>query len=270
MTEIDALLRLAPARGKTIFPALAQQAQDKRFAEALGAALAKDPPWRRGFLEALNASGTPAALDQVYAWLQQHGELSRDETSRWLDRMLSDSRWGEAYAHWVGTLGNDAGRLSPVHDGGFGEDPDGLGFGWRNDPVPGVFTDIEAGAGTNGSRAAHLHFIGRPAARGNLRQALLLAPGRFRLTLRARTDFLRSDQGLQWVVRCEKGATLATVDIEDGSEGWRMLSADFEVPADKCPGQWLELRNPAVSGSAQQVSGDLWVDDVAITPLQAD
>lgn len=270
MAQIDALLRLTPSRGKTLFPALAQQAQDKRFAEALGVVLAKDPPWRRGFLAILNKEGTPVALDQVYAWLQQHGELSKDETGRWLDRMLADRRWGEAYAHWVGTLGpGGARRLTPVHDGGFEVDPSGQGFGWRNDPVPGVFTDLEAGTGQNGSRAAHLHFIGRPAARGNLRQALLLAPGSFRLTLRARTDFLRSDQGLQWAVRCDKGATLATIAIPDGSEGWRLLSTNFEVPADKCPGQWLELRNPAVSGSAQQVSGDLWIDDVAITPIKA-
>ena len=270
LAQIDALLRLTPDRGKTLFPALAQQAQDKRFAEALGAVLAKDPPWRAAFLLVLNKQGTPAALDQVYAWLQQHGELSKDETGRWLDRMLADGRWGEAYAHWVGTLKGGAARLGTVQDGGFEQDPSGQGFGWRNDPAKGVFTDLEAGAGSKGSRAAHLHFIGRPVALGGLRQALLLAPGRFRLALRARTDFLRSDQGLRWVLRCDRGPTLATIDIPDGNSGWRALTKEFEVPAEKCPGQWLELRNPAVSGSAQQVSGDLWVDDVAITPVQAD
>lgn len=269
LAQIDALLRLAPTRGKTLYPALAQQAQDKRFAEALGATLAKDPPWRPAFLATLNKEGSPAALDQVYAWLQQHGELSKDETGRWLDRMILDGRWGEAYAHWVGTLGRDGARLTPVYNGDFERDPNRQGFGWRNDAAPGAFTDIEAGAGPKGSRAAHMHFIGRPVARGNLRQALLLAPGRFELAMQVRTDFLRSDQGLQWVVRCDKGATLATLAIEDGSEGWRRLAASFEVPSEKCPGQWLELRNPAVSGSAQQVSGDLWIDDVAITPLGA-
>ena len=270
MAQIDALLRLSPERGKTLFPALVQQAQDKRFAEALGAVLARDPPWRPAFLKVLNKEATSVAVDQIYAWLQQHGELSTAETGRWLDRMLADGRWGEAYAHWVGTLGANAGRLTPVHDGGFEQDPGGQGFGWRNAPVRGVFTDIEAGAGPNGSRAAHLHFIGRPAARGNLSQALLLAPGRFRLSLRARSDFLRSDRGLQWIVRCEGGPVLGELDVPDGNAAWRLLSVDFEVPAERCPGQWLELRNPAVRGTAQNVSGDLWIDDVAITPLGAD
>lgn len=269
LAQIDALLRLTPTRGKTLYPALAQQAQDKRFAEALAATLAKAPPWRRAFLGVLNKEGTPAALDQVYAWLQQHGELTTEETGRWLDRMIADGRWGEAYAHWVGTLGPDAARLTPVYNGDFERDPSRQGFGWRNDASPGAFAEIEAGAGPKGNRAAHVHFIGRPAARGNLRQALLLAPGRFELAMQVRTDFLRSDQGLQWVVRCDKGSTIAILPIEDGSEGWRRMATQFEVPAEKCAGQWLELRNPAVSGSAQQVNGDLWIDDVAITPQGA-
>jgi hypothetical protein len=270
MAQIDALLRLTPSRGKTLYPALVQQAQDKRFAEALGAVLAKDPPWRTAFLRVLNQKANSVAVDQIYAWLQQHGELSKAETGRWLDRMLADGRWGEAYAHWVGTLGSSTARLTPVHDGGFEEDPSGQGFGWRNAPVRGVFTDLEAGAGPAGSRAAHLHFIGRPVARGNLSQALLLAPGPFRLSLRARSDFLRSEHGLQWIVRCNGGPGIAELDVPDGSVGWRVLAVDFEVPAERCAGQWLELRNPAVSGTAQKVSGDLWIDDVAITPVRAD
>lgn len=269
MAQIDALLRLSPGRGAVLFPALAQQAQDKRFAEALGAVLTEDPPWRRGFLVVLNKRGTPTALDQVYAWLQQHGELSKEETGRWLDRMLADGRWGQAYAHWVSTLGSDANHLSTVYDGRFDRDIGGQGFVWRNQPAPGIFTDVEAGAGPDGSRAAHMHFIGRPVGQGNLRQALLLGPGRFRLTVQARTDFLRTDQGLQWIVRCDKGAPVAVIEIPDGSSEWRRLATDFEVPGN-CPGQWMGLRNPAVSGSAQQVSGDLWIDDVAITPISAD
>jgi hypothetical protein len=120
-----------------------------------------------------------------------------------------------------------------------------------------------------GRRAAHLHFFGRPAARVNGRLGLLLARGRFGLSVRAPSDFLRSDRGLQWIVRCEGGPVLGELEVPDGNAAWRLLSVDFEVPAERCPGQWLELRNPAVRGTAQNVSGDLWIDDVAITPLGA-
>lgn len=265
MKQLDALLRLSPSRGKTLFPMLVEQAQDPVFAAILGETLSRDPPWRAAFMAILGKNDAPAAgVDNLYGWLREHGKLSPEETARWFDRMLADGRWGDAFARWISMLDPAPPAIPPVRDGGFEQEPDGIGFNWRNDRAAGVFTDIEEGTGSRGSRAAHLHFIGR-AAVGNLRQALFLAPGRYRLSLQARADFLRSDQGLSWVVRCDKGPTLATTDRLEGSFGWRQLNADFEVPPSGCPGQWLELRNPAVAGSAQQVSGDLWIDDVAIT-----
>jgi hypothetical protein len=268
MAQIDALLRLTPSRGKTLYPALAQQSADPAFAEALAATLSADPPWRRAFLNVLGSQGTGVAVDRIYSALRRRGELPEAETTRWLDRMLADGRWGEAYAHWVGTLG-PVQSIPLVRNGNFESELSGMGFGWRNTRAAGVFTDVAEGAGRNDSRGAHMHFIARPAARGNLRQALLLAPGRYRLSLQARAEFLRSDQGLYWSIRCDKGRTVAKLGPLEGSSEWREMTAEFEIPAEKCPGQWLELVNPAVRGSAQQVSGDLWIDDVAITPLPA-
>lgn len=268
MAQMDALLRLTPSRGKTLFPALAEQAADPAFAEAIAATLAADPPWRGRFLGNLNSKGSPAAVDQVYSALRRRGELPEAETARWLDRMIADGRWGEAYAHWVSSLG-PVQSVGAIRNGNFEAELSGMGFGWRNDRAPGVFTDIIEDAGRNGSRGAHSRFIARPAPRGNLRQALLLAPGRYRLDLQARAEFLRSDRGLQWAIRCHKGPTVAVLGPLEGSFDWRPMSVDFEIPAERCPGQWLELVNPAVRGSAQQVSGDLWIDDVTITPVPA-
>ena len=99
---------------------------------------------------------------------------------------------------------------------------------------------------------------------GNLRQALLLAPGRYQLRLRARAEFLNSDQGLTWQIRCQGGPVIATLGPLEGSFEWTPMGVDFEVPTTRCDGQWLQVINPAVKGSAQQVSGDLWIDDVEI------
>jgi tetratricopeptide (TPR) repeat protein len=269
MAQLDALLRLSPSRGDVLFPAMAQQAAAPGFAKVLAASLATSPPWRTRFLLTLNAKGSQAAVDQVYSALRDRGELSDRETGRWLDRMIDDGRWGEAYAHWFGTLDVVADTLKPVRDGGFEQDADGIGFEWRNDRVKGAFATFEPTSGASGTRAAHIHFIGRPAARGNLRQALLLAPGHYRLSMRVRMEFLHSDQGLQWRIRCDGGPVAATLGPLDGNVPWQSVVVDFGIPAARCAGQWLELVNPAVKGVAQQVSGDLWIDDVAITPLPA-
>jgi hypothetical protein len=268
MTQLDALLRFEPEQGEQFFPALVAQSVDPRFADVMAATLARYPRWRRSFIAELNARGQPAAKDNIYSRLLAADDLSAEETRRWLDDLMAQGRWGDAFSNWFSTLRPRPKRLPSVRNGGFEEAIDGAGFGWRNTGAPGAITDIEEGAGSDGGRAAHTQFIGIPSSRGNLRQALLLVPGRYRLSLQARAEALRSDQGLIWMVRCARGPVIGASGPLEGSFDWRAVTADFEVPARRCEGQWLELRNPAVPGMAQQVQGDLWTDDVAITPLR--
>src|SRR5690606_24598418 len=166
LAHLDALLRLAPERRETLFPALVQQAADPRFGDALAEVLATSPRWRRGFLRWLEREGSPEALDAVYGGLQQRDSVSDAEVARWLDRMLSDGRWGQAYAHWFSRLDQSGEPLPPLYNGGFERDPSQLGFDWRNTRAAGVFTDLEPARGAGGERAAHFHFIGREAAMG--------------------------------------------------------------------------------------------------------
>jgi hypothetical protein len=249
---------------------MAQQSADLRFARALTATLAGQPPWRRSFLLVLVKDGSPEGINNIYGGLEGRGGLSESEARNWLDGLIARGRWGDAFSGWFGTLHPAPKRIPAVRNGGFEDEIDDVGFGWRNVVSPGVFTDIEDAAGRDGSHAAHLHFIGRPAPGGNLRQPLLLAAGRYRLSLLARAEDLRSDRGLQWGVRCDRGAGIGASEPIGGSFDWRTIVVEFEVPAQKCEGQWLELRNPAVRGTAQKVTGDLWIDDVAITPMGAD
>src|SRR5690606_21674502 len=195
-----------PERGEALFPALMQQAADPRFGDALAGVLSTSPRWRRDFLRLLEREGSPEALDAVYAGLQQRDSVSEAEVARWLDRMLRDGRWGQAYAHWFSRLEQSGEPLPPLYNGGFEQDPSQPGFDWRNTRAPGVFTGLEPARGASGARAAHVHFIGREAEIGNLRQPLLLAPGRYRLSLRARAEFLRSEKGWYWTIRCVPGA----------------------------------------------------------------
>lgn len=266
MTQLDALLRFNPEQGKQFLPAMAQQSADARFADAMATTLARNPPWRRGFLAVLNGKAPPEAVDNIHSRLLANGGLSIDEVRSWLDSLIARRRWNDAFAAWYGWLSPKPKQIPLLRNGGFEEEVDGVGFGWRNAAAPGVFTDLQPEAGRDGSHAAHMHFIGRPAPKGNLRQPLLLGPGRYRLSLLARADGLRSDQGLAWTVACDRGAQIAATEPLEGSFEWRAIAVEFDVPAEKCEGQWLELRNPAVQGSAQQVQGDLWADDIAITP----
>lgn len=263
--QVDAILRLSPVRRETLYPAVASQTMVPAFKEALLDRLALAPGWGSAFLQYVASKGSMEAVERIFGGLHERKLLSSQQTRQWLDRQMREGWWQKAHEHWAAYLGVLPDDLPLVYDGGFDGNTTDVGFDWRRVKTPGVFSTLET---TNeDGRVAHFHFIGRPASGGGLRQPILLSPGNYRISLRARGDFLHSDQGLQWVVRCQGGPIVAILGPFEGSFAWRQWAQEFEVPAERCAGQWVELRNPAVAGSAQQVSGDLWVDDVAIEAL---
>lgn len=266
LMQIDKILRMAPNRARSIHPVLGQLAQDPAFAEALAAILRQDPPWRAGLLIALRdpAKGNPLAVGRVMQALQNQGGLQPGEYADWLDSLIAQGRWGEAYARWSGQVAKVGGRLPLVYNGGFAQPPTSIGFDWRLRRVPGVMLQFEPDAGARG-QVVYLHFLDRRLPDAGLEQALLLAPGTYRLSVRMRAQSLRSELGLQWTVTCpEPAGVVGRSEAVDGSFAWRTFEADVTIPATGCPGQWLRLVNPVPSGAAQRVVGELWVDDVTM------
>ena len=267
LVQIDRILRMSPQRASGIHPVLVQLAQDPEFADALAGALRKAPPWRTGMLAALSdpRKGNPLAAGRVMQALQHQGGLSRDEYAHWLDSLIAQGRWGEAYARWAGQASLEGGRLPLVYNGNFAQPPSDIGFDWRMRRVAGVLLQFEPDAGADG-QAVYLHFLDRRVPNAGLEQALLLSPGRYRLAMRMRAQGLRTELGLQWVVACSgPGGVVARTEAIDGSFSWRTFETDVTIPSSGCPGQWLRLVNPVPSGAAQRVVGELWVDDVTAT-----
>lgn len=268
LAQIDRILRMSPKTAASILPVLVQMAQDKTFAKALAQALRADPPWRPGLLAALRnpKTGNPVAAGQVMDALQQQGGLSTQEYAGWLDSLMTQGRWSEAYARWASAVPKPGGRLPLVYNGDFAQVPSDSGFDWRLRRVPGVLLQFEQAAGAPG-QAAYLRFLDRRIPGAGLEQPLLLSPGRYRLSLRARSQALQSALGLQWVIACVgPGGVVARTDPLDGTFGWRGFETSFAIPDSGCPGQWLRLINPVPAGSAQRVAGDLWISDMKISP----
>ena len=266
LVQIDALLRMSPRRSDVLFPALVQLAQDPAFAEALAQTLAHDPPWRNGLMARLRdpRRGNPQAAGLVMQALQARGALADDDYARWLDSLIAQGRWGEAYARWAGRAVKIDGRLPRLYNGDFSLDPTNAGFDWRTRRVPGVLLQFEPAAGQPG-QAAYFQFLGRRIPSAGLEQPLLLAPGRYRLAFRVRSQALRSEMGLQWQLACAGPAgVVARSDAIDGNQGWREMHMEIGIPEAGCPGQWLRLVNPVPAGPAQRIEGQLWVADMQL------
>lgn len=265
LEQLDVILRLATGEmRKALLPAVVQLAADPGFSEALVDALATGPSWRGGVLAAMRGEIDTPGSTQVFAELMRRGELTEVEAGDWVNALIRGNHWGQAYSLWVSGLDLAEGESLPMlWDGGFEEDPDLSGFGWRVASSPGSYAQFESAAAVKG-RAARLVFMGRPIETANLEQPLHLPAGSYRLQMRLRGEALRSDQGLRWEVACSTGTQRYLGEPLNGTFDWRPYTMDFNVPVTDCPGQWLRLRNPAPKGSAQIVSGELWVDDVTL------
>lgn len=268
IAQIDSILRMSPQRASSIHPVLVQMAKDPAFADALARALRPNPPWRAGLLATLRdkRSGDPVATGQVMQALQAQGGLSVDEYGGWLDSLLAQGRWGEAYARWAGAVAKPGGRLPLLYNGDFAQDPSDVGFDWRIRRVPGVLLKFEPATGASG-QVAYLQFLDRRIPGAGLEQPLLLGAGRYRLALRMRAHALHSGMGLQWQVVCAgpRGVVARGEPIE-GEFGWRTQQVNIVIPEDGCPGQWLRLVNPLPAGAAQTVSGELWLAGFSLQP----
>lgn len=264
MAHIDVLLRVAPAQRRVMLPLLAQLAVDPAFASALVRTLAARPPWRNSVLSSLQREQDPRAADLVLSELRRQDGLTDSEFDDWIAALMRRGAWGEAYSRWAGTLDLDGGVLPLVYNGDFERPVSGRGFDWRVTRVPGVTVEFVPDRSAQGL-TAHARFRGRPVPQVNLEQPLLLAPGRYTFSVRMRADALRSERGLEWAITClGQAQPIATSLRIAGSFGWRDITMDLDVPVTDCRGQWLRLRNPVPGGSAQQISGDLWFDNVRI------
>ena len=264
--HLDALLTVSRESREQALPLIIQLAADRAFADALAAHLVQQPRWRTQILRAAQRSDVPDASDNLHAALRSRDALTPAESARWIDGMLADGRWGTAYAYWVGSLAQPPESLPLLHNGDFARPISSRGFDWRLRRTNGVVAGrVDA---PRGGHVLRLTFLGRNVARTGLEQPLLLAPGRYRLDLRARTSALRSHRGLEWQLTCSDNRTrIATGATITTHSQWAPLSLDFEVPADNCEGQWLRLVNPAPRGAAQALRGELQLTGITITSL---
>lgn len=269
LADLDLLLRISPSQRRTLLPAMADLAAHRpAFADALLQTLARDPDWSDAMLDALLDTGDDASVDRIFGALEQQHRLSDAKIGRWLDRLMQEGRWGEAYSRWASVALEAGGALPAVYDGGFEQPPSGIGFDWRMRDSAGVYIERERTRGASGEYAVRITFLHRRAPEIELAQTLLLAPGAYRLHFRSRAESLHSDKGIEWAITCEGAAAPLAVSAPiEGSSDWKPADIAFDVPADGCPAQRLGLRNPGAGGAGKIVSGTVWFDDVAIDPL---
>ena len=270
--HLDALLRLQP----TLIQSLQAQANILAVNPLTQAfmidALTKQPEWRRSFLTTFSKAELPLdAMAGLFNGLAKDSGLEITEYQPWLARLINERRYMQAYVTWAQLIpDNQRKYLGNVFDGGF-EVPQEEQFGnfaWLTPPTKGAQMYWARSRGVLGETAFLVHFEGGRTPFSNLQQILVLPPGSWHLSYRAKANNLETERGLIWRMTClNGGSTLAESIPMRGKFDWQKITLDFHIPAD-CGGQSLTLMIPARIAAETQIQGDLWLDEVSIQPVE--
>lgn len=270
IAHVDVMLRVQPALRADVIPRLIAWVEHPALRAAIIDMLAAGPSWRAGFLQQLANNGADRDnVDQVFAGLKPAPiALSAGEITFWLDRLMRDGRWSQAYVAWVERLDSDAlPSVGNLFDGGFELPPANSGFGWRFGRIAGARIDRIGTSGATGQVALRVGFEHRRVPFTHVSQLLVLPPGDYEFNGRVRLDTLRNERGLVWTISCTGGTPaprIATTEFFRGDSPWRAFETRFSVPATGCPGQWLRLELSARTAAERMVGGVAWFDALSI------
>lgn len=266
------LLLNRPENANQLFPVLLRVAENPAGRPLLRPFLEHPPAWWLQFFSytAQKAQYPETVLSLYQARRRQGDLLDRVEQQVYLDRLLRDKRWLEAYLAWLNGLDDrQLTVLGNVYNNGFELPITSLGFDWRIAPVRGAVVETVSTYGVRGYKALHVGFNGQRVQFNHVSQYLFLQPGRYRLYGWVRPDRLRTERGLRWTVRCapDRPALMASEPFL-GSDDWRLFAVEFVVPESDCMAQVLRLELEGRAALDFEVEGDIWFDDLTVTRLE--
>jgi tetratricopeptide (TPR) repeat protein len=272
LQHADAMLRMgAPIE---LFPVLAAFTVHPRTFDALTAFLAKSPPWRTWFLSELSARlANQAPLVQLYAALSETEKPpTKVELRPYLNRLIKDGNFDQAYQVWQATLPPQqrAREIYPFNRD-FDIPVDGQPFNWNLEPIPGAEIQIVSSVAGGSKRALLVQFSGARVTFANVKQLMLLPAGEYTFTGSVKSEDLLTSRGLWWRIFCADNPanSLVQTELVSGTLAWTDFAVKFEVPAADCRAQWLQLELPARVESEKRIEGEVWYQNLRITPVPA-
>jgi tetratricopeptide (TPR) repeat protein len=250
--QLDLIMRLDVKLWPDLLLRMVRLAEFPTTEPAFVHALTQRPNWRAQFLVTLALKAQDAgAVDRIYRRLDS---TSKEEMTAWIDRLIRDRDWEQAYMAWVSSLPvSQHAALGNVFDGDFAFPPSDGGFGWQMPPAPGADVQTVGSANAGAGKSLSVDFYSANMTFRHVSQLLVLGPGRYVLRGKAKSDGLDTGRGLQWVLACAEGQqqVLASSPLLVGTQPWRDFEMPFEVPAGLCGGQLLRLQ----MGAPDRISG---------------
>lgn len=268
MKHIDGLLRAQPAETPNVFAVVLALAKHPNGVLPVVSMLASEPPWRRNFFNF--ASSDSSQVNVVYSLLAEMRVrkiiLADGELRGFIKNLIDQRNIEKAYFVWLDFLNEKQLRgVKLIYDGEFTERMQNLYFDWTVKAVPGVSVSQAMRNKGQNDQTLMLDFaLARPNS-NLVEQYVLLPPGNYVLLGEVNARNFRSDNALQWQLRCgEKTSGQTLISSAAGVDGWAKTESDFSVPALDCAYQMLVLRLAEPLNGQQTLSGQIYYDKLRV------
>jgi hypothetical protein len=146
---------------------------------------------------------------------------------------------------------------------------DNLPFNWSLQAVSGGDIQVVSLADSGKKRALFIEFSGGHVDLSLVNQLMLLPTGDYNFSGRVKAAELRTARGLWWRIFCanSSGHTITNTELVSGTMPWTDFTVKFQVPGTDCGAQWLQLELPARIGAESRIDGQVWYQDLRITPI---
>lgn len=265
LRHYDRALTTSSRTADFLLPILVRATAEPAIAANLAAMVASRPPWWPAFLDRMSAESTAPASLAIIAdrlRLDVSDPTERQLLSNAMARLVALGDHQRALALYSRAY-PDGGANLLLRDGGFEAQLDVPPFGWLFTDEPGL-SGVRAPVSNGGSGNALFLTAAGGSAGIAARQLLVLAPGRYRLTLLAGGVGGDSVARPSVVVACASaGETMLNeMRLPDAPAEGRPVSDDFLVPQN-CPAQYLSVRMAAPLDQERQTA--TWVDQFVLT-----
>jgi hypothetical protein len=248
-------------------------AEDEQGLPLVAERLAAKPAWRKVFFAALpryfRSGDKPIKL--IKALIERGSPVSAKETTPYLDALAGKQLIDVAYNAWLQTLAPselDASGL--LTNGNFEHEPSGVPFDWRISEGRNAIAEVVPLAGGVKDRALHVSFGTGRVKFPEVKQIVVLGPGRYRFEGRLRGE-IASKRGLRWQMTCATGANRILGETEmlmGEAREWRVFQFDAEVPKNaECTGQVLRLFHDSRSPSEEFITGEIWFGTLKLAAI---
>jgi cytochrome c-type biogenesis protein CcmH/NrfG len=247
---------------------------ERLLAEAL-------PPRRDSYLAALELflgqGETEAALAAWQRLLALGQTVPLPPALPLVEALMRADRIRQAHEVWVQALaasGEDpegTARRRLVWNGGFERTLVNGGFGWRVLPVPGAQTEPDTNVYRSAPRSLRIRFDGTTnVAFQHVSQFVAVEPGRrYRFEAYLRTEGISTDSGVRFWISDPRD--LQRLDILTpnilGTQPWSLEEAEFTAGPQTTLVR-ITLRRDPSRKLDNKLRGQVWIDDVSLTPLE--